>query len=191
MDMISAYRDVGSYRGAAAICGTTHKTVKRIIELHEAGGTPVGKRSRARNYDGVTDLVAKRVKDTSGRISAKRLLPAARAGLCGVGPELPPPGRRRQTRYSVPNRLIGHTVTVLVDARTLRVVEPVTGEVFAEHTVVAPGEPASSMTITAARVRTSHTARPDPEPPQRRRSSGWGQSPRRSSPAPRRPGSPS
>lgn len=68
MDMISAYRDVGSYRGAAAICGTTHKTVKRIIELHEAGGTPVGKRSRARNYDEVTDLVAKRVKDTSGRL---------------------------------------------------------------------------------------------------------------------------
>ena len=32
MDVISAYRDVGSYRGAAAICGTTHKTVKRIIE---------------------------------------------------------------------------------------------------------------------------------------------------------------
>jgi Mu transposase, C-terminal domain len=79
MDVIAAYRDVGSYRGAAAICGTTHKTVKRIIELHEAGGTPVEKASRARNYDAVVDLVAKRVKDTSGRISAKRLLPEARA----------------------------------------------------------------------------------------------------------------
>jgi hypothetical protein len=43
-------------------------------------------------------------------------------------------------RYSVPNRLIGRTVTVLVDDRVLRVVEPVTGEVFAEHTLVAPGE---------------------------------------------------
>ena len=31
MDIISAYREVGSYRGAAEICGTTHKTVKRVI----------------------------------------------------------------------------------------------------------------------------------------------------------------
>ena len=79
MDVISAYRDVGSYRGAAAICGTTHKTVKRIIEAHNAGGVGVEKAPRVRNYDEVSDLVAKRVKETSGRISAKRLLPAARA----------------------------------------------------------------------------------------------------------------
>jgi transposase len=79
MDVIAAYRDVGSYRGAAAICGTTHKTVKRIIELHEAGGAVPEKAPRARNYDEVADLVAKRVEDTSGRISAKRLLPEARA----------------------------------------------------------------------------------------------------------------
>ena len=79
MDVISAYRDVGSYRGAAAICGTTHKTVKRIIEAHNAGTVGVEKAPRSRNYDEVADLVAKRVKGTSGRISAKRLLPAARA----------------------------------------------------------------------------------------------------------------
>jgi hypothetical protein len=35
MDVIAAYREVGSYRGAVAICGTTHKTVKRIIRAHE------------------------------------------------------------------------------------------------------------------------------------------------------------
>ena len=80
MDVISAYRDVGSFRVAAAICGTTHKTVKRIIEQHEAGATaPVGKTPRPRNYDEVAALVAKRVKATSGRISAKRLLPEAHA----------------------------------------------------------------------------------------------------------------
>lgn len=79
MDVISAYRVVGTYRGAAAICGTTHKTVKRIIEAHEAGHVTVEKSARARNYDEVTELVASRVKDTSGRISAKRLLPEARA----------------------------------------------------------------------------------------------------------------
>jgi hypothetical protein len=79
MDVIAAYRDVGSYRGAAAICGTTHKTVKRIIEAHEAGNAGVERTPRARNFDEVTDLVAKRVEATSGRISAKRLLPEARA----------------------------------------------------------------------------------------------------------------
>lgn len=84
MDIISAYREVGSYRGAAAMCGTTHKTVARVIAAHEAGeGRPV-RAVRARNYDQVTELVADRVKVTNGRISAKRLLPAARtAGFTG------------------------------------------------------------------------------------------------------------
>jgi transposase len=83
MDVIAAYRDVGSYRGAAEICGTTHKTVRRIIEAYEAGGLPVRK-GRGRNFDQVRDLVAQRVEKTSGRISAKRLLPQARsAGYAG------------------------------------------------------------------------------------------------------------
>ena len=78
MDVIAAYRDVGSYRGAAEICGTTHKTVRRIIEAHEAGGLLV-RNGRGRNFDQVRGLVAQRVEKTSGRISAKRLLPQARA----------------------------------------------------------------------------------------------------------------
>jgi transposase len=82
MDVIAAYREVGSYRGAAAICGTTHKTVKRIIRAHELLSTgdcsPV-REQRTRNYDEVADLVATKVKETRGRISAKRLVPAARA----------------------------------------------------------------------------------------------------------------
>ncbi len=78
MDVLAACRDVGSYRGAAAICGTTHKTVRRIVEAHEAGQRP-GRRSRPRNFEVVADLVADRVQATAGRISAKRLLPQARA----------------------------------------------------------------------------------------------------------------
>src|SRR3954471_974873 len=89
MDVISAYRDVGTYRGAAAICGTTHKTVRRVIEAHEAAGSgeaPAVRVPRPRNYDAVVDLVAEKVKATSGRISAKRLLPVARAaGYAGSG----------------------------------------------------------------------------------------------------------
>jgi transposase len=82
MDVIAAYRDVGTYRGAAEICGTTHKTVKRIIEAHElvsVGGSPPARVPRARNFDEVAELVAASVKKTAGKISAKRLLPAARA----------------------------------------------------------------------------------------------------------------
>ena len=79
MDIISAYREAGTYRGAAAISGTTPKTVRRVIARHEAGGGAPARSPRGRNYDVVAALVAERVEKTSGRISAKRLLPAARA----------------------------------------------------------------------------------------------------------------
>ena len=79
MDIIAAYREAGTYRGAAQIAGTTHKTVKRVIARQEAGGAAPQRAPRGRNHDGVAALVAERVKKTSGRISAKRLLPAARA----------------------------------------------------------------------------------------------------------------
>ena len=84
MDVLAAYREVGSYRGAAAICGTTHKTVRRIVQAHEAAGVRPLRVERGHNYDVVVDVVARRVADTRGRISAKRLLPAARtAGYAG------------------------------------------------------------------------------------------------------------
>jgi hypothetical protein len=37
MDVLAAYQLVGSYRGAAQMCGTTHKTVKRIVAAQLAG----------------------------------------------------------------------------------------------------------------------------------------------------------
>jgi len=79
MDIISAYREVGSYRGAAAISGTTHRTVKRVIARHEAGGAAPPRLPRGRNYDAVVELVAERVERSKGRITAKRLLPVAQA----------------------------------------------------------------------------------------------------------------
>jgi transposase len=79
MDIITAYQQVGSYRGAAAMCATTHKTVKRVIERHESGGHASARVPRERNYDAVIELVAERVEKTKGKITAKRLLPAARA----------------------------------------------------------------------------------------------------------------
>ncbi|MQY24444.1 hypothetical protein NRB20_75830 [Nocardia sp. RB20] len=79
MDIISAYREVGTYRGAAELCGTTHKTVKRVVDRAEAGGDRAQREPRARNYDRVAELVAERVTKSNARISAKRLLPIARA----------------------------------------------------------------------------------------------------------------
>jgi hypothetical protein len=85
MDIIAAYREVGTYRGAADICGTTHKTVKRVITKAGAGDKPVKARPvPVHNYDNVTDLVATRVATSQGWISAKRLLPiAVTAGYAG------------------------------------------------------------------------------------------------------------
>jgi hypothetical protein len=63
-------------------------------------------------------------------------------------------------RYSVPNRLIAKIVTVLVDERDriLRVIEPVTGEIHAEHALVAPGETS---------IDDAHYDRPRPATPRR------------------------
>ena len=86
MDIISAYREVGTYRGAAALSGTTPKTVKRVIARHEAGGGAPERSPRERNFDVVAGLVAERVEKSQGRISAKRLLPAARVAGYGGSP---------------------------------------------------------------------------------------------------------
>jgi hypothetical protein len=66
MDVIAAYRDVGTYRGAAAICGTTHKTVRRIVEAHGAatGGMVPATLVRPRNYEKVAEMVAAREPDS-------------------------------------------------------------------------------------------------------------------------------
>lgn len=79
MDVLAAYQEVGTYRGAAEQCGTTHKTVKRIVERHNAGGAAPVRKVRGHNFEGVRELVVGKVDKTRGKISAKRLLPAARA----------------------------------------------------------------------------------------------------------------
>jgi transposase len=79
MDIISAYQQVGSYRGAAELCGTTHRTVKRVVKKFEAGEAAPLRAERGHNYDAVAEVVAERVKKSQGRMSAKRMLPIARA----------------------------------------------------------------------------------------------------------------
>jgi transposase len=82
MDVVAAYRDVGSYRGAAEICGVDPKTVKRKVLALEAGELDEGRARRAsvpKNTDVARALVAQRVEATRAKITAKRLLVEARA----------------------------------------------------------------------------------------------------------------
>jgi hypothetical protein len=60
MDVVAAYRDVGTFRGAAAMCGVDPKTVKRKVLAHEAGELHEDRARRApvpRNTDGIRALV--------------------------------------------------------------------------------------------------------------------------------------
>ena len=76
LDVITAYREVGTYRGAAVICGVTPKTVKRIVTRDDAIRERV---ERRKNYEGVRELVSQALQDTAGKLSAKHLLVKARA----------------------------------------------------------------------------------------------------------------
>ena len=72
-DVIAAYRMWAAIGGAGI--AAPPQDGRLIIGAHR-WHSPAG---RGRNFDQVRDLVAQRVDKTSGRISAKRLLPQARA----------------------------------------------------------------------------------------------------------------
>jgi hypothetical protein len=95
MDILAAYREVGSYRGAAAICGTTHKTVRRVVQAQLS--TAAGPRPRGHNFDAVTDLVADKVaKHVGADLGEAAAASGAGGRLCRVGAELPPAGGRAE-----------------------------------------------------------------------------------------------
>ena len=84
LDIVNAYAELGSYRAAAALCGTTHKTVRRVIERRD--GARAERPPRPKATDPHVVLIAARVKATDGRISAKRLMPVLKAeGYTGSG----------------------------------------------------------------------------------------------------------
>ena len=59
-------------------------------------------------------------------------------------------------RYSVPNRMLGSTVEVVASSDRITILTPATGEVLAEHPLMAPGE---------ASVLDAHYGRPRPTSP--------------------------
>jgi hypothetical protein len=81
MDIVNTYLELGTYRGAGDLCGVDHKTAKWVVQRWRAGTTaePRATPTRARNTDCVDDLIWDKVRKTRGRITAKRLLPQARA----------------------------------------------------------------------------------------------------------------
>jgi hypothetical protein len=99
LDIINAYEATGTYRGAAALTGTTHKTVRRVLDRRAAGAEP-GRSAvvRAKRTDAVMELIETRVRETDGRVSAKRLLPAVRARPGSPGRTARCVGRSRRRR---------------------------------------------------------------------------------------------
>jgi transposase len=80
LDIVNAYEETGSMRAAAVLCGTTHKTVKRVLDRRAAGQRPGQRRAPQPGLaEPFTDLIYRKVRATDGRITAKRLLPIARA----------------------------------------------------------------------------------------------------------------
>lgn len=77
MEIVNVYEELGSYRATAELCGTSPKTVRRVIERRRAPDAGQGRPARTHNTDSVQTLIAERVRATDGRISAKRLLPVA------------------------------------------------------------------------------------------------------------------
>ena len=77
MDILSAYAELGSYRATAELCGTTHKTVRRVVERRAA--PPRERPPRPKSTDPYLALITEKLRATDGRMSAKRLLPLCRA----------------------------------------------------------------------------------------------------------------
>ena len=87
MDVIAAFENVGTYRGAAEMCGVDPKTVKRKVEAHRRSELTAQREQQqrpARNTEVVRQVVTDKITETKGKITAKRLLPIARtAGYSG------------------------------------------------------------------------------------------------------------
>ena len=139
LDILSAYRELGSYRAAAALCGTTHRTVRRVVE-HRGRPAPEPM-PRPKNTDPLAALLAERVRATDGRISAKRLLPAARAA--GY------PGSARNLRRAVASAKADWRR----DRRVYRPWQPVPGEHLAIDWGTEGGRHVFCAVLVWSRVR--------------------------------------
>jgi transposase len=82
MDVIAAFENVGTYRGAAAMCDCSPKTVKRKVEAHRRSQLTAERKPREkpeRNTEIARKVATDKIAETRGKMTAKRLLPIARA----------------------------------------------------------------------------------------------------------------
>ena len=74
--------------------------------------------------------------------------------------------RYASARYSVPTRLIGTSVAVVIDHGAVCILEPATAMIVAEHELTAPGAPRSWIPTTTGRGQHrsgGHARKPDRE----------------------------
>lgn len=93
MEILEAFDLVGSYRGAAALTGCDHHTVKHYVERRDAGGDPAAGMQRGSIVDGFRDKIEEWVERSHGRIRAD----VVHDKLVGMGFE----GTDRTTRRAV------------------------------------------------------------------------------------------
>ena len=60
LDILTTYAELGSYRATATLCGTTHKTVRRVVERRDR--PPTERPARPRVTDPVLELITAKVK---------------------------------------------------------------------------------------------------------------------------------
>jgi len=79
VELIALYEELGSYRAVGALMGCDHKTVKRYVEAAGKAGQLAPVLTRSRVTDDFAGLIAERVEQTGGRVTARRLMRIARA----------------------------------------------------------------------------------------------------------------
>ena len=77
MDINAAYREVGTYRGAAEICGTTPKTVKRAVTAEATERRSSGRAQLRRGARTSSSSGSRRPRGGSRRSGCCRLARAA------------------------------------------------------------------------------------------------------------------
>src|SRR4051794_5931809 len=79
VEIIALYQELGSFRAVASVVGCDHKTVKRYVQAAGDAGQLAPALTRARVTDDVIGVIAERIEQTQGRVTARRLLRIVRA----------------------------------------------------------------------------------------------------------------